>query len=345
MLKRLITYGFIALSLGVTTNVCFNVYFNRDFIFFSKLVDASTNWEEKLRKTHPRVYVIAGGSSTRTGVDPQLILDEFNIPIVTASLGAGYGMDGNLELALTHLRAHDTLIIAMEPLLIAKSAKSMLPAMGAKMLLKMRGLDLYRSPFLDINSSNFLYPFSGNSPAIASHIAKTLTEEEGKRYSYDEHSIIHQSGWMEVTRSKRRHHRATIPDHAKDLDVYSLNNDARLSFQRVLEYAKANQIGVIALVPRFYADESARANTLWLSLSLTRMGIPVLYDKKMGVETDVTLMADTVNHLKAEGMRDNSREIGANLRDQRFWTEKELISELEKRGWDSDGKRIQPPSE
>ncbi len=348
MLKRLITYGFIALSLGVASNVCFSIYLNRDFRYFSNLIDVTSSWEKSLRETHPHTYVISGGSSTRAGVNPQLILNEYNIPIVLASLGAGYGMEGNLELALTHLKPQDTLIVAMELELMVKTLESTLPPMGAKMLLKQKGLAIYQSPILNFHRGNFLSPFGGGSLGLASHFAKNLTSEEGERYAYDKHSIIHPSGWMEITRKEHNLLPIFLQYGGKSLGNFNLHDDVKVGLQRVIKYCNTHQIRIIAMMPRVYGKKSAQSFTLWISLQLTRMGIPVLYDKQMGIETDANLIADTTHHLNAMGTQNNSREIGANLRDQRFWTEQELINELEKRGWDSNAQQIpgyQPPAE
>ncbi len=344
MLKGLITYGSIAISLGVATNVCFSLYYNRDFRYFSKLIVTSSNWEKSLRETHPHVYVVAGGSSARAGIDPQLLLDEYNLPLINGALGAGYGFDGVVALASQqHLKSQDTLILAIEPGIVIGDDKEMLTPMGSRMLLKEQGLTLHKNPMLDQEWSIYAKAIKGDSFAIASHLAKTLTRPAGQRYSYDAHTQIHPSGWMEVTRRSNYHLPDALLPGTQTLTRYNISDIAETSYLRMKNYCDSQGIKLIALFPRIYAEDSYRAYVLWFMLQLTRLGIPVLYDSNVGVVTDYKLLADTVNHMNAEGTRLNTLEIGKNLKEQRFWTECELIEQLKLRGWDSEGRRIPEP--
>ncbi len=340
MLKRLITYAGIAAALGVATNVCFTLYFNRDFTYFSKLLRISTKWEQELRESHPHIYIVAGGSSARAGIDPKILLEEANIPLSLAALGAGYGMDGNTAIAHQMLQAGDTLILAIEPGLVSVTSQNTLTPMGARMLLREQGISLYSNPFIRIDWRNALSPFGSDSSGLASHLAKTISRPEGKRYTYDYNTNIHPSGWMEVTKKVNYHVPLAIDSAQQTLHNFTLTDAAKASFARIKDYCDKNRINTIALVPRFYADESARPYTLWFALQLTRMGIPVLYDEKMSVVEDVTHIADTVNHLDANGTRENTLQIADSLRKQHFWTEGELIEELAKRGWSAQGVRL-----
>ncbi len=342
MLKRLLILCLIALGLGIGTNVCFVLYLNPDFNFFEKLAKTSVAWEQKLRPHHPHVYVLAGGSSGRAGIDPQILLDEYQIPLVNAAMGAGYGLDANVALTRKHLRANDTLILNIEPgLLIGKKAVTT-ELMGVRMLFHQDPRGFYQTPLINWTSETYLAPFLGNSRELASYITKRLTRPKDELFAYDTESRILPSGRMDVITTVSWHPTAYTSETAPSLSKYDLAAAATQSYKRIQEMAKAQNVQVIAMIPRQYAHESFRAHTLWLALQLTRLGLPVIHDPLVGVITSTALLADTAQHLNTQGAVEHSRQLGESLQKQRFWSEQELIDELRKRGFDAQGMKANP---
>ncbi len=341
MLLRLVVYCAIAALLGIGSSIYFTFYLNPDYNFFAKCFEASEKWEHQLRKKHPQVYVIAGGSSARTGIDPQVLLDEYQIPFVNGAMGAGYGLDANSALAWKHVRAHDTFILAMEMGLIAQRKINTSSAYGLRMLFREQGLELHHAPFIQWDWKLMLAPFRTSSSELASYITKRLTRPKSEMYSYDQHARIHASGWMEVTENKSFDPAAVVANHVLTLSSYNLAAEALDFYERVKQECSKHQVKLIVVIPRCYAHESAKAAHLWIALQITRLGINVLYDAEFSTISSPAYFSDTALHLNAKGALLNTRQLGESLSKQHFWTESDLVEQLRKLGWDKDGKRIQ----
>ncbi len=346
MLKRLLILSFIALVLGIATNACFILYLNPDFNFFGKLAKTSESWEQELRLKHPHVYVLAGGSSGRTGIDPQILLDEYQIPLVNGAMGAGYGLAANIAMAWEHIRPHDTLILNIEPEILSGTDTPVLNDYGVKKLFHAYGFGYSQaSPSIHWDWKAMLQPFWGDSMSIASYIIKTLTLPENEIYFYEKNARIHRSGWMEVLTKNNYHHRAILTDDVQSLDMFTINPLAKEFLERLRQECLKHQVSCIAMVPRTYIDGSMRAYRLWYALQLTRLGFAVLHDPKIGAITTTNYFTDTANHLNREGSRHHTQQLAESLLNEHFWTEEELIHELKKRGWNDQGRRIPTPAQ
>lgn len=78
------------------------------------------------------------------------------------------------------------------------------------------------------------------------------------------------------------------------------------------------------------------------ALQLTRMGIPVLKDERLGLTVNNKILADTYYHMNAEGADWNSRIIARLLKEKSYWTEQELLAKMKELGFTEDGTPQQP---
>ncbi len=317
----------------------FTCYLNHDYNFFGRLADVSRSWEQRLREKHPEAYIVAGGSSARTGLDPQILLDEYQIPFINGATGAGYGFDAIAALGWEYVQAHDTLILAIEKELIASRAKATTYTHGIRMIFQQRGFGVYNAPFLEWSWKNRFKPFDMSSVQIATYVVRNLTRKKDEVFRYHKHAQIHPSGWMEVTLHCPMQPQR-LSDQLESLSAYNIGLHARDGYERVKQECRKHQVRLIAMIPRYYAHESMRAVNLWLALQITRMGIKVLYDPELSVVTSSDLFSDTPHHLNKQGAIQNTRQLGDSLSKQAFWTEEGLIAALAQLGWDKDGKRL-----
>ncbi len=337
---RLFFYCFIALVLGYGTNYYFLYHLDPDANFFSKLDRVSQEWEKDLRKEFSHVYVMTGGSSARSGIDPQLLLDEYEIPLVNVAVGAGHGIAAHVALAERFLKKGDTLILAEETSSLYKKGYLHITD-GRGFCMKQRGWETLSHRYLDWRWDNYHELLSTNSVALSSYLFKSMTRSPEEMYRYNKWAQVHPSGWMEVGLVVPEQFYLYFPDHAKTLHHLSLTEDVIAFYKQLAKDMEARGIHVIAMLPRQVTpDPKVRVAMLWLALQIHDLGIEVLVDPKYSIVTDLTQLADTVNHLNKEGAIENTRQLGEALKEQRFWTREKLIEELKRMGWDEKGQRI-----
>jgi hypothetical protein len=81
------------------------------------------------------------------------------------------------------------------------------------------------------------------------------------------------------------------------------------------------------------------------ALQITRMGIPVLKDERLGHSTNNKLFADMGLHLNAEGAEWNSRIMARLIKDNSYWTEQEILNKMQQMGFTEDAIPQQPRTE
>ncbi len=340
MIRRLFFYCFVALVLGYLTNYYFLYHLDPDAKFFAKLDETSQEWEKGLRKEYPNIFVLVGGSSSRSSIDSQLLLDEYQIPLVNAASGAGHGIATHVVLADRFLKKGDTLILAEETVMLHKKGHLYNDA-GRMFSMKQRGWESLKSPYLDWRWDNYHSLLSVNSVALSSYIFKSLTRPSEEMYRYNKWANIHPSGWMEVTLVVPEQYYSYLDKHVKTLHFWTLTEDVVTFYKQIAKDMKARGVHVIAMLPRqITPDPKMRAALLWMALQIHDLGIPVLEDPKCGVITDLTQLADTPNHLNKAGAIENTCQLGESLKEQRFWTREKLIVALKQMGWDENGHRI-----
>lgn len=332
-MKRLLIIIGCAALLALACIQLYSRFIDRDMQFFLKVAEASDGWAEQLHATESPVYVLAGGSEARSGVDPQIMLDEFGIPLINAAEGAGHGLQANANVAFKYLKPGDTLILSI---LSTDDVNVPPSASGTKLNVYRMGARLFDSGLIEPsmrNAGNFL---SSDMRSLFTLLTRYFARS-GRLYKYNEHTIIHSSGWMEI--QYREMDKCTPFKLSPGTKLPILNETSQImkTLRKLQGHCQENNISLIVSIPVGCNDAGMRAAYAIQALGITRLGIPVLRDERLGCLPVPTDFADTTAHLNAKAAAENTRILGRLIKEKQYWTEQELLDTLQGMGYRADG--------
>lgn len=332
-MKKTLSILAAALVLGMILVQLFDRYLDSENVFWGEAVRRSNDWANKLDARFPQKFVIVGGSSSRTSIDPELLLEEYGIPLVNASLPAGFGISIHIAGAMPYLRRGDTLILCLEPLLLATStSESKTHTTNGDKFLAYHLSTRHSDELPNRNLSDAARLLRGHSYQI---IVRTIRHFVGKtpyRYSRDE---LSPAGWLNVSSKFPLYlGRCNV---ARSIATLLPAPWAEQYLRRVVAWGKENGVDVIYALPRCLWAEDSRIYHAVVALRLMEI-MPVLKDRTLGTDDDASHFADTVNHTSSEGARLMTREWGRALASgDYYWTRAELLDYIHSRGWNEDG--------
>ena len=332
-MKRLLIIIGCAILLALACIQLYSRFIDRDMQFFLKVAEASDGWAEQLHAAERPVYVLAGGSEARSGVDPQIMLDEFGIPLINAAEGAGHGLQANANVAFKYLKPGDTLILSI---LSTDDVNVPPSASGMKLNAYRMGARLFNSGLIEPsmrNAGNFL---SSDMRSLFTLLTRYFGKS-GRLYKYDEQTIVHSSGWMEV---QYREMDNCIPEAlpaAAELPVLDESSLFIETLRQLQDHCREKNISLIISIPVGCNDTSMKSLYAMKVLSITRLGIPVLKDERLGCLPVPTDFADTNDHLNSEAAARNTHILGHLIKEKRYWNEHELLDILQSKGYQADG--------
>ena len=332
-MKRLLLIIGCAALLALACIQLYSRFIDRDMQFFLKVAEASDGWAEQLHAAERPVYVLAGGSEARSGVDPQIMLDEFGIPLINAAEGAGHGLQANIVLAFKYLQHGDILVLS-----IVNTADENIPpsAGGVKMAVWRMGTAAFDSGIIEpdiVNAGKFL---SSDMRNMFTLLTRYFTRS-GRLYKYDEHTIVHSSGWMEVRYQEMDKFAPTKLPPGTKLPILNETSQIMKTLRKLQDHCQENNISLIVSIPVGCNDAGMRAAYAFQALGITRLGIPVLRDERLGCLPVPTDFADTPAHLNAKAAAENTRILGRLIKEKQYWTEQELLDTLQGMGYRADG--------
>lgn len=318
-MKRLLLIIACAALLAETCIQLYNRFLNPDLQFFLKVAEASDTWAEHIHAADRPVYVLAGGSEARSGVNPQILLDEFGMPLVNAGESAGYGLQANAALAFRYLKPGDTMVLS-----ILNTSDINVPptSEGIKISFYRMGTGVFSCGHIKPCIQNLAKLVQPNFRSFAVWITRYFAKN-GRTYKYQEKTIIHSSGWMEI---QHRDMAGYKPYYVKQTIQYLPSTSPLFiaALHDIKEACTARGIRLVITIPRACNLPDSREQIIHDCLEYTKMGIPVIKDECLGCLPDSDFFADTPVHLNAKGAREYSMMLGEALRDNRFWSRKEL---------------------
>ncbi len=321
-MKKLILITVLSIAFAITANQLINRYYLSDLTFYTKLSTTTDKWQKQLKKISGPQYVTAGGSSIKAGLNPQQLLDENNIKLVTTNLNAGMGVAIQLAHALPLLKAGDTLILGIEDENLIND-NEIIPSSGLKMGLINLGLGMYTSSLSPPTWSNIRNALTGNTSSIAIATSRKLIPHLPP-FRYEKYSHIHPSGWMEITlsakQSKKSNDATKTQFHASNVEL----------IKKIQKYEKKKSFKTIACFAPTYANESVLFLRAHLALQYLNLGIPVVKTANFSVYDRADFFADTHYHPNSKGAQHYTHALGQALQKQQYWTRDELLEELQK---------------
>ncbi len=327
-MKRLLLIIGCAVLLALACIQLYSRFIDRDMRFFLKVAEASDEWAEQLHAAERPVYVLAGGSEARSGVDPQIMLDEFGIPLINAAEGAGHGLQANANVPFKYLKPGDTLILSI---LSTDDVNVPPSASGMKLNVYRLGSKVLSPGMIDPSFQNAEKFFSSDAHSLFVLLTRYFGKS-GRLYKYSEQTVIHPSGWMEIQYREMDSHIPAAPKARAEIQQLEDGSEFIKVLQQLAKYCQGQDIRLLASIPVGCNHESSRAQYAMQALCITRLGIPVLKDERLGCLPVPSDFADTSAHLNSKGAAENTRIIAQLLKENRFWTEQELIGILQAAG-------------
>ncbi len=341
-MKRLLAIIGCAILLALVCIQLYSRFVDPDTQFFLRTAEASDNWAERLHAAERPIYVLTGGSEARSGVDPQIMLDEFGMPLVNAAIGAGHGLQANISSAFKYLKPGDTLVLSI---LCTDDVDIPPSSNGVKINVYRQGLSVFDSGMIEPSMENAGKLLSSDVRAMFVLLTRYFGRS-GRLYKYNEQTVIHPSGWMEIQYREMDNYKPAAPRESECQPPLAKDSVFMQTLQRLRNLCQSRDIRFLVTIPVGCNHESLRPWYAMKALCITRLGIPVLKDERLGCLPVPTNFADTSAHLNPKAARENTRMLGNLLQNNTTWTEKELVDILSSMGWNADGTPItkQSPS-
>lgn len=321
-MKKLLISILCGIVCAIVLNVIYSCFFHPEIGYFKRVVAISAKYEQELRKKGYPCIILAGGSETRSSIIPSILMQEFNLPAVNMATAAPFGLSVNAAIAMNHLQPGDTLILSL------LGAENILPVTsGIKLVTQLYGLKAFTTGGIPLTSKHICAPFTSDAASAIVSLTRKLTR--GYAYIYNKAAIIHPDGWQEITRSSIQN--GSLSKHiANDL---RLNNDCTNLLKFINENCKKNNVHFCVMLPAGFQNEYETKRRLMHALQVTRMGIPVLRDERLGREPDNKLFADMSLHMNATGAARNTRILGDLILHKKYWNEQEILNLLQTNGF------------
>lgn len=335
-MKRLLAIIGCAILLALVCIQLYSRFVDPDMKFFLRTAEASDAWAEQIHTEERPVFVLAGGSEARSGVDPQIMLDEFGIPLVNAAGGAGHGLQANAAAAFKYLKPGDTLVLSI---LSTEDVNVPPSANGVKINVYRQGLSVFDSGMIEPGPVTAGKLLSSDVRAMFVLLTRYFGRS-GRLYKYNEQTVIHSSGWMEIQYREMDKYKPVAPRETECLPFLANDSVFMQTLQRLRDLCQSRDIRFLVTIPVGCNHESLRPRYAMKALCITRLGIPVLKDERLGCLPVPTDFADTSAHLNPKAARENTRMLGNLLQNNTIWTEKQLVDILSSMGWNDDGTPI-----
>lgn len=318
-MKRL----FISILVGIVAACilaqayCF--YLHPEINFYKKAIILSTEYEQQLRAKGHSCCIIGGGSEIHSSVQPSLMLNEYGIPAVNVATAAPFGIATNLAIALNHVQPGDSLIFS----LIATDTRAYLPtASGTKLAVYLYGVNAFTTGGLPADLEALKNLLSSDAASMMISTVRYLTR--GYAFVYSAQATLHSDGWMEI-------HRGGMQGKKTRKTVEPYHGPSQKCIASLLQaQQKCRQRGVnfAIMLPPSYVRPDYSVHYLLNALHISRLGIPVLKDERLGIIKDCNLLSDTISHLNNQGTIENSRIIARAIKENQYWNEDELVNRL-----------------
>jgi hypothetical protein len=307
--------GLLAVAiLALVLSAWYSLRLNPEMRFFRHLCTVKLAWARAM-DTNAVKAVFLGGSSCGTSIDPDRLQRQHNLPSVNFGLGASMGPLVLSRAGLSVTRPGDTLVVALEPELLAGAAE---PTPFAAQVSLASGHPEWLEPLPDFPNHSLVRAAVALRPGgwhIFTLVGKVVMGRSLYRYATNE---VHASGWHEV--------KSRMPVSPRG-SLAEVSPDGHALLASLRQWAGSHSNSICYSLPVFYeqpaaAESRRKANARWLISVIEHM--PVLKDPRLGVDTNQMHFADTALHPTRAGAHQRTDELAAQLKAQSFWTAAEL---------------------
>ena len=298
----LLIVALVAAAAGAT----YALRFNPEMDFWKEVAERKLAWVEEMRAKHGYVIGVVGGSTTTFGIDAETLEREHGLAVANLGLHAGMGPEVCAGFGFTALRAGDTLIVSLEPSMLAEE-HSEPTSLGIRMAwaLGQPGIlewDSASSPWQHLANPAKLQPGGYH---VMTMLGKLALNQQFYRYSIEDS----RPGGLQTTSERRP---STLSQAGSDGDIVEISESGHTLLARIRKEAAARGIQVAYLLPLAYATDAeaseARQQNKQLLTEIEKY-LPVIEESEFGVWTDKQNFADSRQHLTEEAARKRSEQL------------------------------------
>ncbi len=299
-----------AVALGAwAIGAAYSLRGNPEIAFFRREHALKREWAASALSAYTNKVVVCGGSSCATSLDPGRLLSVHGLPVENAGLGAIMGARLLTRYGLDLVRTGDTLIVALEPDLLAGPIE--LEPLGVQFALAVGRPGWLRGAH-GVNWPSALLDLRPGGQHTFALLGKILLRQPLYRYAISE---LQPGGWHRVA-ARRDLGTPAVP-------AMPLSSQGRALLQSIRDECQRRQVRVACVVPwQFCLPENERAlrhATLGFLRQVADV-LPVLQEPSMGTHAVRDHFADTVFHLRPEIAAQRTDEFAEALKAWRLWS-------------------------
>ncbi len=274
-------------------------------------------WAGKMAREHGAKILIYGGSSCAFSIDGERMLNRYNLPTVNYGLAAGFGPVVLTECVLRQCRPGDTLIVALEPELLAKPMGG--EPDGIQFSFAMGHPAWVTDPVLKVAPISWFAAITGLRPGglvTFTYLGKIVCGQPITRYHLTD---FHPSGWQQTpvrlaVVGPMEHDPLLSPEACKllrNLRAWCDRQNVRVAYSLPWSYTPPAK------------ERDFKLSNVDFLLQINRF-LPVLKDPCLGANTNSALYADTPWHLTPAGSLLRTDGLAEAIQNWDLWTPAEL---------------------
>jgi len=298
--------------------VVYTLYLNPEVDHYRQGDVIKSAWAAKMEREQGAKIVAYGGSSCEFSIDGERLLANYGLPVVNDGQHAGMGAVVLTESVLGKLRRGDTLIVALEPELLATPLNEE-PALAVQFSFAMGHPEWVLHPALDVGHVNWFSAAASLRPGgyhAFTLLGKWMRRQPLYRYQVRDYA---RSGWARTA--------VRMALTGEIGEAPHLSNDARILLANLSRWCATNRVRVVYSLPwlycspdRFHLLQKRNAEFLIEMIHF----IPVLRDQALGADPVASDFADTPLHLTETAALRRTDELGRELRTWDTWTRQDL---------------------
>lgn len=338
-MKKLLFIILSAVLLGCTAALVFNRYLHPDIRFFLHAAEISDQWEQRMRKQAQGepLFIFAGGSETRSSIDPQILLDSYGIHSVNAAMNAGFGLQNNLLSALRYAQPGDIIIAH-----ITTDAFLEQNDIGSRSAIYRRGIQAFTTPGIGLPWRELSTLIKCNSLDLNLYAAKRITMPD-RIYRYDRQTYLQPSGLMDIRYTQAQNTACPPPTDCHFQPPMVSDRFASFS-DSFRDLCRRKGVKLWIWRAPTLAHESYQIQAALEALAMVRLGYEVLRDDQFNVTNDALCFSDLPCHSGPKGVKRNTNRLAQRILHPEFWTEESLLFWLTQHGYKADALPSARPS-
>jgi hypothetical protein len=295
----------------------YTLYLNPEISHYAAGAVIKSAWAERLTREYGAKIVAVGGSSCEFSLDGERMLSVHHLPLVNYCWQVGMGAAIMVESGISALAPGDTLIVAVEPVLLTVPFDQ--TSLGIQLSVAAHHREWTMRPALGVGATGWFQSLASLRPGgqhAVTLMAKLLRGQQLYRYRASDY---HASGWKQTE--------VRTPFEGPSWHHVTMSDDARRLFRNLAEWCQAHEVRVAYSLPWSFTPAVSAAKFRQENIEFLTQVVsffPVLKDLSLGVDPLHEHYADTSFHLNGAGAMLRTDELAHQIEQWDTWSAAEL---------------------